>query len=414
MAVTLDLLKKINKKLDAAVSVASSGDGLKEIRVARPTRGSGCIVRYGAHDCFVSHWFDDADEMTQCLIYIKGAMKSGCTELDLYQFAFSVLSQAPPSRSDVVWLYFLNLSKLFADIKQIQSNALWEKLLLGIKDRFREPRTDSAVSASTAVYNLFEVQVTAHAKMTMIYVGLKGCGSGPNYLISENETEFPVLDYKSYPENDTPDCTYYPTWFCRTDLKWTESLRRRRDGIDLRWIEPSREAHHRTDHANFATCITAVLALFRKDTPYTVIGSTLNSCMCLCPRTTNDRELRHRNEGMHHAFIFRENPLEYVINDQDFVLAIAAVELRLWGYTPVNTQTYMECQVTLNYLLLFEPETNDEFYDLQNATAPNFDITPNVSYKGIVTDGDFIILRSTRSEEDHSAADSEPGDPNSV
>jgi hypothetical protein len=302
-----------------------------------------------------------------------------------------------------VWLYFLNLSKLFRKIEDIQAIAFWEKLLSGIEKNFR---VNPAPSDSTIVYSRFEVQVTIHSDMTMVYVGLNGHGLGPNYLASENGTEFPVLAYKSSPHNETPYYTYYPAWFHRTDLKWAESLRNICNEINLRWIEPAREPCIRTNHPDFNECIQAVLDLFVKDTPYTVIGSTLYVCMLLCPRTTSDLELNHRNAGIHQAFIFQENPLPYVINSQNFVRDIAAVEFGLRGYTPVNTETNMECQVALNYKQRFGAD--NAHYDLTDAADPDFDITRNICYRGAVTNGEFIVMRSTKTEKEHSAANSEP------
>jgi hypothetical protein len=399
MVVTLGLLKKINRKLDAAMSVGGSGDGLTDIHIDSSARGTGCIVRYETRDCFVSHWFDDASQMTQCLMYIKKSMKPECTELDLYQFAFSVFNQAPPNGTDAVWLYFLNLSTLFQRIEHIQAIAFWEQLLSGIKHNFRE---NPAPSDSTIVHSRFKVQVTKHSRMTMVYVGLNGHGLGPNYLTSENGTEFPMLAYKSSPLNDAPHYTYYPAWFQTTDLKWTD----RCNGNNLMWIEPAREPCSRTEHAEFNECIQAVLALFVKDTPYTVIGSTLYVCMTLCPRTTSILEFNHRNAGIHQAFTFQENPLPYVINSRDFVRDIAAVEFSLRGYTPVNTETNMECQVALNYKQRLGADNTH--YDLRGAADPDFDITRNICYRGTVTKGDFIVMRSTKTEKEHSAANSEP------
>jgi len=406
MTITLSLLRRIDKRLNAAESGNSTQIKLEHIRVNRSERGTGCIVGYGVRDCFVSHWFDNAEQMTQSLLYIKGLMKPGRTELDLYQFAFSVFNQSPPNGSDVVWLYFLNLSSLFQRITQIQSVKFWEPLLLGIKDRFRANAVPST-PPSTVVHGRFEVQVTRHSNMTMVYIGLNGCRIGPNYLTSANGAEFPVLAYKSDPAKDAPDNIYYPAWFRRTDLKWEESPKESSDRIDLKWIEPAREPCYLTNPADFNGCIVAILALFQKDTPYTVIGSTIYNCMLLCPRTTSNEELHHRNEGIHRAFLFQENPLLYAINSQSFVHDILAANVGLWGYTPMNIENDMECQVALNFNGSYDPETDDVYYNLQNAANPNPQLTLNVSYKGTVSNDEFIIIRSTKTEDAHSAASSE-------
>ena len=67
----------------------------------------------------------------------------------------------------------------------------------------------------------------------------------------------------------------------------------------------------------------------------------------------------------------------------------------------------MECSVALHYVRVDDGEDEGECLYLQDASDV-FDLSLNVSYKGVVTGDNFIIIRSTKTEEEFSDADSEP------
>jgi len=388
MAVTLGFLRKIDKAMCcAAVSGNNEENKLECIHICRLAQGTGCGLQYGEEDCFESHWYKDPDEMTQCLLQIQKFMKKECTERDLYDFAFSVFHQAIPSRSDMVWLYFLNLTDLFEDIRCVYSREFWELLLSGIKEN---SQTSEAGLSCLVIYDRFEVKLEQHSNMTMVYVGLIGHGVGPEYLKSENGTEFPIMKYISDQGNTTPNYIYYPT---------------RSHGSKLKWMEPARVKFYDNNLDYLERCFRAILNIFKSETPYAVIGETFHVSAMLYPIIANNHVSNYMKiDNIPTPFVFKLNPLSYAIARQDFVRILTAVGFQRWGYTPMPNTSGMECGVVLYYTLTFE-DTTDKYYDLQEAGNSKFDITMNVSFKGVLN-GDFRIIRSTKTNNVHSAAGS--------
>ena len=394
MAMTLSLLRKIDRRLDAVAGGGSTENRLEQIRVedSSDRQGGYCMVYCGIRDYFVSYWFDDADEMTNCLEYIKGLMKPESNERDLYEFAFAIFNQNSPRPRDIVWLYFCNLDKLFKDVNIIKTIEFWESLLSGMNEQYVHYEPISMPDA-LLVYESFDVKIQESNGMIMIYVGSTGEGHSLEYL-SVHEKNIPILKTKNNPEDTAFAYLYYPAW---------------RNGHNLKWIEPSRISIYLDERLSI-DALRSILDLFKDDTSYTVIGSTFNICMQLCPKITSDSELHYRStDGIHRAFCFEENPLQHAINSKDFVLNVATAAFRGRNYRPIITETDMECCVPLNFEVNWEHETTEVYYVLQNGANNNTNnITINISYKGVVKGRDFIIIRSTRTEEGHSEASTAP------
>jgi hypothetical protein len=365
-------------------------------------RGSnGCIVEFKKHS-FVSHWFSDAAQMTACLVHMKRLMKPGLIERHLFDFAQSIFDQATPSDSAVVWLYYMNLTKLFTDIQYLKSVEFLKLLFSGIRplgspDTVKPLESPDAVDPPLVVYGRFEVIImpvkdTKIGYDAMIYIGLEGRSKGPEYIVSPiSGARAPMLHTRH--NQYRFGCVFSPAW--------------RRGGKSLKWVEP---AVANLDDLS-KECFENTLALFKPDTPYEVIGEAFHIQYDLCPITTDDYDLDFRNEeGVHRVFGFRTNPLEFAMDPPNFVLALTAVGVRPWNYVPSATGVAMECSVDMNYLLV-DDDPDSAHNSIQEHADNIFDSSLKVCYKGaLVTDGGFMIIRSTKTEKAHSEADSEPGE----
>ena len=401
MPTTLSLLRKVDTRLSALDRPA---DGLQIIEV-KATVQNGCIVELKKHS-FVSHWFSDAAQMTACLVHMKRLMNPGRIERHLFDFAQSIFDQATPSDSAVVWLYYMNLTKLFTDIQDLKSVEFLKLLFSGIRplgspDTVKPLESPDAVDPPLVVYDRFEVIImpvkdTKIGYDAMIYIGLKGRSKGPEYIVSPiSGARAPMLLWYTRYDPDTPRYILSPAW--------------RKEGHFLKWIEPASADFAQVEKSKDG--FENTLALFKPDTPYDVIGEAFFIQYQLCPYTTDEYDLDFRNEeGVHRVFGFRTNPLEFAMDPPNFVLALTAVGVRPWKYVPSATGVAMECSVDMNYLLV-DDDPDSAHNSIQEHADIIFDSSLKVCYKGaLVTDGGFMIIRSTKTEKAHSEADSEPGE----
>jgi hypothetical protein len=395
MSTTLSVLRNLDTQLNTLDTRTHARESLEKIQVKETRGGSGCIVHYEKQASFLTHWYNDAAQMTACLVHMKGLLKQKRTERDLYDFAESIFDQAAPSQSTVIWLYFINLTKLFTNIQDLKSDEFLKLLFAGIK-RAKSKDTVEEVEkgSSLIVYEHFEVDIIPIRDSptnydAMIYFGLKGERNGIEYMESNGNATSPILLYNFNPR---PHYIFSPAW--------------RRKGLGgLKWIEPARA--ELTDFIS-KECFQNTLSLFKPNTPYEVIGETFQMHTQLYPDTTSDYELNIRNEdGMQKVFSFNTNPLDYAIDRPNFVCALTKVGFQHWQYTPTRTEAGMECSVALRYMRVDDGEDAEEYLYLQDALGA-FDLSLNVSYKGVTTGDDFIIIRSTKTEEEFSDADSEP------
>jgi hypothetical protein len=399
MSMALGRLRKLNTQLNALDERNHARDRLETIQVTAATNGTfGCVVKFDEHNSFLTHWYNDADQMRACLIHMKGLIRANCTERDLFDFAGSILDQPVPSNKTVIWLYFRNLTKLFPDIQKLKSSVFLKLLFAGIKCVYAKSTDTVEEGTPLVVYNHFEVDIIPVTDTTtgydaMIYFGLKGRSKGIEY-IECNGTTSPILLYNFGQDG----YVHEPIWI------FTPAWRRR--GRRLQWTEPTRL--HR-DLFISKDLFRNTLSLFAPNTPYAAIGETFHMHTQLYPKTTSDHELNIRHDGgMQKVFIFETNPLKHAIDSANFVCAFTTLGFRHWQYTPTKTMANMECFVTLNYRETDwqpQPLRPRHIYLMDRGQAFDFSLT--VSYKGVVTSDDFIIIRSTKTEKQFSDADSE-------